>query len=288
MDVAIPKVTDLLWPTVEAMRALGGSGHITEISERVVATQGYSEEQQAILQPGKNSMSKIDYRLHWARSYLKNIGVVESSSRGVWALTALGAQVSDHEVQNLVKEWKKALARERSARGSESHNEDDGSSEDGPAEADWKSTLIQTLLVLEPAAFERLCQRLLREAGFRDVEVTASGSDGGIDGSGVYRPSLVSFPVYFQCKRYQGSVRSAQVRDFRGAMEGRGEKGLLITTGTFTRDARDESTRVGATTIDLIDGEDLCELLKQYGLGVTVETRTVEEVTIDSDFFQQF
>ena len=134
-------------------------------------------------------------------------------------------------------------------------------------------------------AFERLAKRMLREADFDSVNVTGRSGDGGIDGLGVYRLGLVSFPVFFQCKRYRGSVGPAAVRDLRGAMSGRGDKGLLITTGSFTPDAKKEATRDGAPPIDLIDGERLCELLKRYDLGVRTEVRTVEDVSVEQSFF---
>jgi restriction system protein len=134
---------------------------------------------------------------------------------------------------------------------------------------------------MSPAAFERLTQRLLREAGFINVKVTGRSGDGGIDGLGVYRVSLVGFPVYFQCKRYRGSVGPGAVRDFRGAMAGRGNKGLLVTTGSFTADAKAEALRDGAPPIDLIDGDRLCDLLKEYRVGIRVETRVTEDVEID-------
>jgi restriction system protein len=150
---------------------------------------------------------------------------------------------------------------------------------------DWKDALLEALLAMSPGAFERLAQRLLREAGFINVNVTGRAGDGGIDGLGVYRLSLVGFPVFFQCKRYRSSVGAGAVRDFRGAMAGRGDKGLLITTGSFTVDAKTEALRDGAPPIDLIDGERLCELLKEYGIGVRVETRVVEDVTVDTAYF---
>lgn len=136
---------------------------------------------------------------------------------------------------------------------------------------------------MDPAAFERLAQRLLREAGFVKVEVRGKSGDGGIDGVGVLRVNLVSFQVYFQCKRYKGSVGSNEIRDFRGALEGRADKGLFITTGHFTSQASEEATRDGAKAIDLIDGERLCELLKSNRLGV--QTEMVERVTIDAQWF---
>jgi restriction system protein len=145
---------------------------------------------------------------------------------------------------------------------------------------------LEALLTMSPAGFERLAQRLLREAGFISATVMGRSGDGRIDGLGVYRLSLVSFPVYFQCKRYRGSVGPGVVRDFRGAMAGRGDKGLVITTGSFTGDAKREATRDGAPPIDLIDGDGLCELLKRYELGVRTTVRQVEEVAIDSEFFQ--
>ncbi|WP_256842256.1 restriction endonuclease [Ornithinimicrobium cryptoxanthini] len=139
---------------------------------------------------------------------------------------------------------------------------------------------------LSPADFERLAQRLLREEGFINTLVTGRSGDGGIDGQGVYRLSLLSFQVFFQTKRYVGSVGSGAVRDFRGAMAGRGDKGLLITTGTFTADAKAEATRDGAPPIDLIDGLRLCDLLKKNRMGVEVKERTVEDVTVVPGFFE--
>ena len=112
--------------------------------------------------------------------------------------------------------------------------------------------------------------------------------DGGIDGVGVYRLSLVSFPVYFQCKRYKGTVTAGAVRDFRGAMVGRCEKGLLITTGSFTRDAQSEANRDGAPPVELIDGDRLCDLLKEYGLGVAVTQRFEEDVVVHLAFFCEY
>jgi restriction system protein len=146
---------------------------------------------------------------------------------------------------------------------------------------------LQQLKAMKPDAFERLAQRLLRESGFVRVEVTGKSGDGGIDGSGVLRMNLISFQVLFQCKRYAGSVSAGTVRDFRGAMQGRADKGLIITTGTFTADARREATRDGAPAIDLIDGEALCQLLKERQLGVSVREVRTEEVTVLPEFFAE-
>jgi restriction system protein len=148
---------------------------------------------------------------------------------------------------------------------------------------EWRDILLSVVQAMSPASFEKLCQRVLRESGFTRVEVTGRSGDGGIDGIGVLRIALLSFHVFFQCKRYKGTVGAAAIRDFRGAMVGRTDKGLFITTGSFTPDAKREATRDGAPVLDLIDGEALCAILKDLSLGVS--TRQVEEVSIDPSWF---
>lgn len=150
----------------------------------------------------------------------------------------------------------------------------------------WQQQLHRILLSLDPSAFERLVQRLLQESGFIQVQVTGKSGDGGIDGVGIARINgFLSFHVLFQCKRYQGSVTASQIRDFRGAMQGRTDKGLIITTGTFTRDAVKEATRDGAPPIDLIDGEQLVQRLKELGLGVKITM--IESVEVNPDWFSK-
>ena len=127
---------------------------------------------------------------------------------------------------------------------------------------------------------------MLRESGFIQVEVTGRSGDGGIDGKGIARiHGFMSFHVVFQCKRWQGVVGSAEIRDFRGAMVGRADKGLFITTGSFSRDALKEAVRDGAPPIDLIDGDQLAEKLKELKLGVVTEL--IENVSVNEDWFKQ-
>jgi restriction system protein len=138
---------------------------------------------------------------------------------------------------------------------------------------------------LPPAGFERLCQRILRESGFTQVVVTGQSGDGGIDGYGILQVNpLVSFKVLFQCKRYAKSVAPSQVRDFRGAMAGRADKGIIITTGTFTAEARREATRDGAPPVELIDGEKLIDMLENLELGL----KAVTTYQVESSFFAEF
>jgi len=153
------------------------------------------------------------------------------------------------------------------------------------APADFVADAIRLLRDLPPAGFERFSQRLLREAGFTQVVVTGKSGDGGIDGHGSLQFSpLLSLKALFQCKRYKGSVSAPDVRNFRGAMAGRTDYGILITTGTFTAEARREGTREGVSPIELIDAEKLVEMLKSLKLGL----KPVTTYEIDKSFFDEF
>jgi restriction system protein len=248
----------------------------------VVADKHFTEDQQAVLR-NDGKLTLISDRLHWARSYLKKIDALENSRRGVWRITEKGRNLTPAQIQAELK-----AKRTEVAAGRKSELEPAPEPDDDDVVRSWRDQLLAEALEISPEGFERLAQRILREAGFVNVTVTGKSGDGGIDGVGVYRMSLVSFPVYFQCKRYKGSVTAGVVRDFRGAMVGRGEKGLLITTGTFTRDAQNEATRDGAPPVELIDGVRLCDLLKEYNLGVEVTERVEEVVTVLPTFFDDY
>ncbi|OQW48131.1 MAG: hypothetical protein A4S16_07265 [Proteobacteria bacterium SG_bin6] len=270
-------------PTLKVLDELGGSGSNDEINDAVIAGQGFSQAQLDVVYEKSGAPVLVD-RLSWARSYLKMPGFLASAGRGVWVLTDAGREALSLNSDQLRKKVNEAYRRLNAERQKKSaiENAEAHKAED---EANWSDRLLAKLKSIEPAAFERLAQRLLRESGFVKVEVTGKAGDGGIDGVGVLRMNLISFQVLFQCKRYAGSVSAGTVRDFRGAMQGRADKGLIITTGTFTTDAKREATRDGAPAIDLVDGELLCQLLKERGLGVTVRQVVVEEVDIDAGFF---
>jgi restriction system protein len=280
---SVPSHVTMLWPTLEAVKAIGGSGTIEEINEKVVELEQFSEEQQSILHDD-GPRNEIEYRLAWARTYLKGMGALENSARGVWSITDEGRRWGEDEIRRRLTEYRRKLRDARRVKAIEGSPDEE--TDDVNASGDWKAILLEFLLDMPPDRFEHLARRLLREAGFVNTTVTGKSGDGGIDGIGVYRLSLVSFPVFFQCKRYRGSVRASAVRDFRGAMAGRGDKGLLITTGAFTAEAKQEATRDGAPPIDLIDGERLCLLLKEHALGVQTLRREIEDVTIDAAFFK--
>ena len=310
-DVTMPRIADLLWPALKAIRDLGGSASRDELLSHFPEVAGFTEEQLAVVYSGstnKAGVSKVLYRAEWAIYWLKKIGALESSGRGVYTVTpegvgylemddaAAGATLTTAYRTAYREARKSAVKKEKTTKpaqpkdtvdavGTEPAAGSDASAEvvagTDPVSGDgWRATLLEILQKMSPAGFERLAQRILREAGFQKVDVVGRAGDGGIDGRGLYRTSLVSFPIYFQCRRDAGSVGAGVVRDFRGAMAGRGDKGLIITTGTFTSAARKEATRDGAPPVDLIDGEELCDLIRKYKLGV------VERVTVDESFFE--
>lgn len=283
----IPSYDELIIPTVKALVALGGSGTIEEINTKVYETANLSDEILSIPHEENDSRSEIDYRLGWSRTYLKKFGLLENSSRGIWALSKADIDIDKLNYSEIVKSVKEKnlSTQSNSKKGSTSKQkiEEEVTEEIDNAD-EWKEKLLNVLYNISPSGFERLAQRLLRESGFFQVEVTGKSNDGGIDGKGIVRVSgILSFHVIFQCKRYKGSITPSQIRDFRGAMQGRADKGLFITTGTFTREAIKEATRDGAPPIDLIDGELLCDKLKELKLGI--ETKLTEVVDIKSEWF---
>jgi restriction system protein len=278
------KYDDLFNPTLDALKRLGGSGSVREIEEQVSEILKLSEDE--INDIHRESTTKLTYRLAWARNYLKRYGILENSSRGVWALTEKGKgypSVDKEQVKRaVVKLDKEERQRDKEVLPTEIENPDEE-----VLEFSWQEELIDSVKKISPEKFERLCQRLLRELGFLNVEVTQRSNDGGIDGQGLIRlGGVLSFHVVFQAKRYQGSVGSSVVRDFRGAMIGRADKGLILTTGSFTREAKKEANRDGAPPIDLIDGNEFAEKLKELKLGVEIEL--VEKVKIKKDWFANF
>ena len=284
---SLPGLPGMMLVTIKALKNLGGSATIQELDEKVIELEGVTEAEQAFMMPGDQNRTRVNYYLSWARTYLKRGNALVNSSRGVWTLTESGAAIDGLDETGAIyekvtqEERERARARRKVAK---TVKPDIVDPTDEHPEEDWKSSLLAVLGAMPPDAFERLSQRLLREAGFTKVEVRGKSGDGGIDGVGVLRVNLVSFQIYFQCKRWKGSVGAKDIRDFRGALQGRADKGLFITTGTFTSQASDEATRDGAIAIDLIDGDRLCDLLKENCLGV--ETEMIERVRIRSDWFE--
>lgn len=277
--MAVPKYDDLFQPLLDALHELGGSASIEEIDNKVAEIIKLDDDD--INEIHRGNITKLSYRLGWSRNYLKKFGLLENSQRGIWRLTLKGQTTKKIDKATVRREVRKMSKKEVDI-----NDMDEGTT---PEDIDttWQEELIGKLLRVSPESFEKLCQRVLREAGFVQVEVTGRSGDGGIDGKGILKMNgLLSFHIIFQCKRYQNAVSSKEIRDFRGAMQGRTDKGLFITTSTFTRDAKQEATRDGAPPIDLIDGNSLAEKMKELNLGVKIKTE--ENVSIDNSFFEEY
>lgn len=273
-------------PLLEALRRLGGSGTPDEVAEQIAIDLGIPDEVQNELLPSGG----LRYRTNiaWARFYLVKEGLLDSSKRGVWSLTERGrvAEMNTEQAGEMFSRWVKVFdAKRRTQAPAEEPLAEQVAEGAGAPANDYRTETLGILLSLPPAGFERLSQRVLRESGFTHVVVTGQSGDGGIDGYGTLQINpLVSFKVLFQCKRYSKSVSPSHVRDFRGAMAGRADKGIVITTGTFTAEARREATRDGAPPIELIDGEKLLDMLESLELGLCPVT-TFE---VDHSFFSEF
>lgn len=278
-----PQFTRYILPILQVLREMGGSATAAEVTDGVIEREALPDE--LLEQTNKNGQSKVRNQIAWARMYLVHSGHIDSSTRGVWRLTEKGQheELFRLDVSSLFKgvqssfklgSEEKATPKERSAlEAAESKFEAE------------ETALLPVIRALSPEGFERLCQRLLREHGFQNVRVTGRSGDGGIDGEGILEINpFLSFKVLFQCKRYQGSVGAGMIRDFRGALIGKADKGILLTTGSFTMEAKREAVRDGANPIELVDGEKLVGMFEKLKLGV--KPRVVYEV--DMEFFHDF
>jgi len=277
------KFSRFMIPIINILKNQGGSGTASEVTDAVIEILEISEEE--LSENLKNGTSKLRNQIAWARMYLVSDGYIDSSKRGVWTLTEKGIQseLSEDDVFDLIKTIrKKGLSSSKTLKPQEDNKTEDEELTDIEPQS---AVLLDILKQLSPSGFERLCQRLLRESGFEKVIVTGKSSDGGIDGNGILKINpFVSFNVIFQCKRYKETVGAAQIRDFRGAMMGRADKGIFLTTGRFTMEAKKEARRDGVPPIELVDGEKLVDMFEQLELGV----KPITTYEVDMNFFNEF
>lgn len=273
-------------PLLDALRTLGGSGTPDEVVEQIAKDLKLSDEVLNELLPSGGP--RYRNQVAWARFYLVREGLLDSSKRGVWSLTerGRGTHLSVEQAGEIFSKWVKVFDQKRRDKAETDEPLSEAVAEgSGAPTKDYRAGVMQVLLSLPPSGFERLAQRLLRESGFTQVVVTGKSGDEGIDGYGTLQISpLVSFKVLFQCKRYAKSVSPSHVRDFRGAMAGRADKGIILTTGTFSAEARREAARDGASPVELIDGEKLLDMLEALELGL----RPVKTFEVDEAFFDEF
>lgn len=272
-------------PLLNALRGLGGSAKAEEAVDRVAEDLKVPDE--ILNETLPSGGSRFRNQVAWARFYLVREGLIDSSKHGVWSLTEKGFKTSLtlEQSRETFLRWVKIFQEQKKNKEKTEPIAEQIAEGTGAISKDYREEVLETMLGLPPAGFERLAQRLLRESGFTQVVVTGQSGDGGIDGFGILQVNpLVSFKVLFQCKRYAKSVAPSQVRDFRGAMSGRADKGIIITTGTFTQEAKREATRDGAPPIELIDGEKLIDMLEKLELGL----KAVTTYEVEHAFFNEF
>ena len=276
-----PQFLRFFIPVIDVLKKLGGSGKPAEVIDQVIEKLNISEEEQA--ETIKSGGSRVRNQVQWARLYLVKSGFLDASKRGVWSLTEKGfkTKITDKDVYKYFKDVQSKYDKKRDQLTEESSQKDEQLVEPET----YKSDLLNMLKMLPADGFERICQRLLRESGFEQVIVTGKTGDGGIDGHGILQVNpFVSFQVLFQCKRYKGSVTASQVRDFRGAMMGRADKGIILTTGNFTLDAKKEARRDGVPPIEIVDGDKLIEMFELLELGL----KPKKDYEVDYKFFEEF
>jgi len=294
IDPRIPRYNNLIMPAFTALKELGGSGSNDEILDKVVKDLKIPDEVVDIQHTDDNNVGELQYQLAWARTYLSKANVIENSARGIWSVKPSFMNVDKLDEKKIVADVVKSVrasakTKKKSTKEDEDQKPDDNISDNDDMEypdeiKPWKIRLSEILKNMNPYGFERLSQRVLRECGFTQVEVTKKSGDGGIDGTGKLKINgIFSFNVAFQCKRYSGVVGAGAIRDFRGSLTTDIEKGVLITTGTFSKAAREEASNPGKQQIDLIDGDEFINKIAEYGIGVK-EVKTYE---INEEYFSQ-
>lgn len=281
----IPTYKELIVPTFTALKELGGSGTNNEIYEKVIVNMKFSNEILDFPHLGSATLTELQYQLAWARTYLKNYGIIKNSGRSLWSLSSKFALIDSSKLNptEIISYSHKHSKMDFSNTdvlydSGVTHYMEGYPDENKP----WRSILSDILQNMDPYAFERLCQRVLRECGFEDVKVTKKSGDGGIDGTGkLLIGGLISFSIAFQCKRYKNSVSSSEIRNFRGSMSSNVEKGIFITTGIYTEDAKKEAVALGKKQIDLVDGEKFMDILLDKGLGI----KEVKYYKVETEFF---
>ena len=277
-----PEFLKFVNPVLTALQLNGGAGNSSDIIQQIIDKLGITEND--LEETTSNGQSRIRNQIQWARFYLFKAGLIDNAQRGIWRLTneGLDKKLDNDGVYNLFKSVQDSVKKTPTSKP----NKTEPIFENIPTEDEEHSIgLINIIQNLTPSGFEKLCKRLLTEIGINEIVITGGSGDQGIDGKGIVKLNdVVSLNIVFQCKRYKETVSPHHVRDFRGAMQGRGEKGLIITTGRFTKEAKSEANRDGVTPIELIDGDRLIELFEKYQLGL----KPVTVYEIDHDFFKGF
>jgi restriction system protein len=277
-----PEFLKYINPVLTTLQANGGAGNSSNVIEQIIESLGITDEE--LEEATSNGQSRVRNQIQWARFYLFKAGLIDNTQRGIWRLTNEGLEkkLTDEDVYALFKGVQESVKKLPTVTPKKSELKfEDIATED----EEHSIGLLNLIQNLPAVGFEKLCKRLLTEIGINDITITGGSGDQGIDGKGLVKLNdVVSLNIVFQCKRYKETVSPHHVRDFRGAMQGRGEKGLMITTGRFTKEAKNEASRDGVTPIELIDGDRLVELFEKHHLGL----KPVIVFEIDYEFFKGF
>ena len=276
-----PKFLKYVNPVLKQLQENGGVGNSSNTIEQVIEKLKISEDE--LNETTSNGQARVRNQINWARFYLFKAGLIDNSERGLWRLTKEGivANLDDKGVYQLFKGVQENVKKNKKIEHKTANDFDEESTED----EEHSAILLNLIKSLTPNGFEKLCKRLLTEIGIQDIVITGGANDQGIDGIGLVKLNeVVSLNIVFQCKRYKETVSPHHVRDFRGAMQGRGEKGLILTTGRFTKESKREANRDGVPPIELIDGERLVELFEKYKLGL----KPLLVYEVDYEFFKTF
>lgn len=283
-----PKFLGYWMPLIDELKESGGAGATSEIIDRVIERMEISEEE--LEKTLKSGASKVRNQIQFARLYLVKSELIDSSTRGLWKLTEKGFEIklTENKVYRLFKKVQKTLIENRKAaknKRHQTHREETEFETEEVNDETHHSIVLNILKNLTPNGFELICKRLLTEIGIENVQIIGGTNDHGIDGTGIIRLNdVISFTVIFQCKRFKETVSPSYIRDFRGTMQGRADKGIFLTTGRFTTESKKEAKRDGVPPIELIDGEKLVNLFEKYKLGL--KPKLVYDVI--PDFFDNF
>lgn len=292
-----PKVKDqyarMFGAILDVLRDAGGKAAAREVMIKVADIVVTNPEERNEVH--KSGVNKPENEVAFARNDLADLGLIDRTLRGVWVLTAEGwaAKPSLEHAREMLKTSRSNRPRSKpkqevdgiSTIDIENNSEFLLDNSEVLQEIQEQDEILNVVYALTPKGFERFSERLLTELGFTQLEVTGKPNDGGIDGEGQLTLNpLLSIKLYFQCKRYLGAVGPDAIRSFRGALEGRADYGIFLTTGSFTKEARKEALRAGTKPIELVDGMRIVELIQRFQLGV--KPRTVYDV--DSEWFKQF
>jgi restriction system protein len=300
--MAIPDYQSIMMPLLKL--ASDGQEHFLRDAIEALADEFAlaDEERRELLPSGRQAI--FTNRVAWARTYLKEAGLLETTRRAYFRITDRGRQVIAEKPPKVdvkyLEQFPEFIEFRARKRDKEEISEGEGISEATPDESleaayqkvrkDLEQELLKQVKQSSPAFFEKLVIDLLVKIGYggtrRDAgRAVGKTGDGGIDGI-INEDRLGLDTIYIQAKRWDGAVGRPEIQKFAGALQGqRAKKGIFITTSNFTSDAHDYVSRIDSKIV-LIDGDLLAQLMIDHNVGVSTSA-TYDIKRIDSDYFSE-